>query len=86
MIQKNAYAINKWLFHVAGIQNFNRWLTNSLFHASFLPTFVSKGRKKSLLLHGVFLVIQQLLLMLILAYLQIDLRLFCAMPAVNKDT
>jgi len=86
MIQKNAYAINKWLFHVAGIQNFNRWLTNSLFHASFLPTFVSEGRKKSLLLHGVFLVIQQLLLMLILAYLQIDLRLFCAMPAVNKDT
>lgn len=31
------------------------------------------------------MVIQQLLFMLILAYLQIDLCLFCAIPAVNKD-
>lgn len=31
------------------------------------------------------MVTQQLLFMLILAYLQIDLCLFCAMPAVNKD-
>lgn len=31
------------------------------------------------------MVIQQLLFMLILAYLQIDLCLFCATPAVNKD-
>lgn len=51
--------------------------------AFYLPLFL-KAEKKSLLLH-VFLVIQQLLFMLILAYLQIDLCLFCAMPAVNKD-
>lgn len=51
--------------------------------AFYLPLFL-KAEKKFFIV-TCFLVTQQLLFMLILAYLQIDLCLFCAMPAVNKD-
>lgn len=48
----------------------------------YLPLFLKA--EESFFIATCFLVIQQLLFMLILAYLQIDLCLFCAMPAVNK--
>jgi len=51
--------------------------------AFYLPLFL-KAEKKFFIV-TCFLVIQQLLFMLILAYLQIDLCLFCATPAANKD-
>lgn len=40
--------LNKYFFHFVGAQTLSRWVTNSLFHAGFLPTFVSEGRKKPL--------------------------------------
>lgn len=62
-----------------------RWqvVYNSLFYVGPFPNFASAGSRFFVVLSP--RAMPQLLIMLILAYLQIGLCLFCASPAVNKD-